>query len=464
MCKLRGERMKSILHSGKKIIKTLTVITLIIFITACQGVTKSPEPTHYTLPEITPKYSNEEIAEFNNRSNQGRANQYEGIMAVNATLLTTPSDLPKSLFYDSGINIAYPNDGVKGIYLPIDNMADLNAFTNTLNLLDQTALNTVVVDFKDDTGQITTKLDTDNEMIRENIVPLVDMQAMIKTFEQHQIYPIARIVTFKDNFIAYEHPEYSFVDKETGEIWSDAHGAMFINPFLKEVWDYNVNIAIEAAKMGFKEVQFDYVRFPEGFNEFHDELTYDKGNYNNYSATPILDVDGNELEGAERVAAINDFLKYARERLAPYGVKVGADIFGYTAVAGNAADVTGIGQNFVQMAEQLDVVSSMIYPSHWGAGFFGIDYPNGAPFDTVDEYMASETQRLHQLSRPVIRRPWLQNFTDTEKLPLVVYSNTEIQAQIDALHKHGIHEYLLWNAIGEYSPSINYMPEVQTTP
>ncbi|MCW6676995.1 putative glycoside hydrolase [Aerococcaceae bacterium NML180378] len=458
--------MKYLTKKRTALSKFSIICLSVLALTGCQLFQSKPkEPTHYTLPTIESKYTAEELADFNNRVGLGRTNQYEGLTIRNTPLLKTPANLPKSLFYDSGINIAYPTEGVKGIYLTAENVANTEKFNTILSYLDQTSLNSVVIDFKDDSGQITTQLNTDNPMIQSNIVPIADLQSTLKTLEQHQIYPIARIVTFKDMFVASEHPEYSFIDKETGEIWQDAHGAMFINPFLKEMWDYNIDVAIEAAKMGFKDIQFDYIRFPEGFNDFHADLTYSKGNYENYSATPILDVDGNELEGAERVAAITDFLKYAKERLAPYGVNVSADIFGYTAVAGNAADVTGIGQNFVQMANQLDVVSSMIYPSHWGVGFFGLDNPNATPFDTVDEYMASETQRLQQSNnQSVIRRPWLQDFSDADKVPYIIYGPKEVQDQIDALAKHGIYEFLLWNASGDYTSGVNYMPEAPTQP
>ncbi|MDO4432941.1 MAG: putative glycoside hydrolase [Aerococcaceae bacterium] len=444
------------MNTFNQMMKRVMLGSLVCLLSACQLLPQNNQPvSDYTLPTVEPKYSTEEIADFNHKVGLGNTNQYEGITIRETPILKVPANLPKSLFYDSGINIAYPQEGVKGLYLTAEIVADTAHFQTILNYVDETALNALVIDFKSDSGAVTTQINTNNPLVNENIRPVVDMPAVLKTLEQHQIYPIARIVTFKDYLLAENHPELSFKNMDTGELWSSDHGDLFINPFLKETWDYNIDIAIEAAKMGFKEIQFDYVRFAEGFETFGDTLQYDKGLYSNYSVEPILDANGVEVTGAERVAAITDFLKYARERLAPYGVKVSADVFGYTAIAGTNSDAVGIGQNFIKIAEQVDVISSMIYPSHWGPGFFGIEDPNASPFDTVDEYMASEALILKQVNNPVVTRPWLQDFSDGYP-----YYAAEVQDQINALHKHGIHEFLLWNISGEYTTGVDYMPEM----
>ncbi|WP_241152355.1 putative glycoside hydrolase [Vaginisenegalia massiliensis] len=423
-----------------------------LLISAC-GLSKEAKMT--PLPKIKDKYKSEVIADFNNRVTKKQTNKYENLVIRNKPVLTKPGNLPSSLFYDSGIEIAYPQDGVKGIYLTADNVADPTTFNDAIDYINQTDLNTVVIDFKDDSGNVTTPLKTNDSDIKNSINPIVDLKDTMKVLEKNQIYPIARIVTFKDTHFADKHPEYSFISKETGQVWQNEQGAKFINPFLKQVWDYDIKIAIEAAKMGFKEIQFDYVRFPEGFHDLSDTLSYSKGDYENYVGT-----DEDKI-GEERVAAVTDFLKYARERLAPYGVKVSADVFGYTAVAGDKPDVRGIGQNFAMMAEQVDVISSMVYPSHWGPGFFGIPHTDLQPFDTIDEYMYSEESALAGVKNNVISRPWLQDFTDSS-LPVGTYQHygpKQVQEQINALHKHGIHEFLLWNVDGRYTHGVDYKPE-----
>ena len=126
---------------------------------------------------------------------------------------------------------------------------------------------------------------------------------MMKTLEEKKIYPIARIVVFKDSVLAKKRPESSFL--EGSQVWKNRRGESFVNPFIKEVWDYNVGIAIEAAKLGFQEIQFDYVRFPEGFETRDTILKYGYGDYKD------LDMDNVQ----KRVKAVTDFVAYAKERL-----------------------------------------------------------------------------------------------------------------------------------------------------
>ena len=123
----------------------------------------------------------------------------------------------------------------------------------------------------------------------------------------------------------------------------------------------------------------------------------------------------------------------------------------------------GIGQNFAQMAERVDVISSMVYPSHWGPGFFGIAYPDLEPYNVVDQYMYSEKAILANTTNQVTSRPWLQSFTDYGLAPgtFQEYGPLQIQQQIVALSEYGIHEYLLWNASGSYySEGVDYAPEL----
>ncbi|UUX34517.1 putative glycoside hydrolase [Fundicoccus culcitae] len=438
----------------------LAISTLIL--SACNQETKeTTEPTsqYYTLPQITAQYDAQEVQDFNSRRNQGQTNRYENLVIPNQLILRQPDNLPSSLFYDSGIEIAYPADGVKGIYLTAENVANAEDFNYLVDFVNRTDLNAMVIDFKDDYGNIISVNESDNPTVQSNTSAYLDYKEVLKVLEENNIYPIARIVTFKDHLYATEFPEHSFHDVYTGEIWEDGNGARFINPFSQEVWDYTLDIAIEAAKMGFKDIQFDYVRFPEGFESFEDTLDYDLGRFSAYQS------DDPENYGEERVIAITQFLAYAKEQLAPYGVDVSADVFGYTAVAGNSPDVRGIGQNFARMAEEVDAISAMIYPSHWGTEFFGILYPDLNPFETIDEYMYSEESALANVQNDVISRPWIQDFTDMYSNPdgaWQYYGVEEVQEQVDALTKHGVNEFLLWNAAGVYTEGVDYTPYEET--
>lgn len=349
-------------------------------------------------------------------------------------------DLPKKFYYDSGIEIAYPEDGVKGIYLTSYSAGNPNKIEELISYMDGNDLNSMVIDIKDDTGNVTADFKSENEHIQKNTADYIDdLDGLLKRLEEKQIYPIARIVAFKDSLLAENQPEMSFRYPD-GRVWKAGNGEAFINPFLKETWDYAVNVGIEAAKAGFKEIQFDYVRFPEGFEVWGSDLVYEMGDYASQDTDDVT----------KRVDAITDFVEYAHEKLLPYGVDVSVDIFGYAATVPEAP---GIGQNFSQIASHVDVISSMIYPSHWGASYFGIDRPDLYPYELVDEYMKVELPLLDSLEHTPVTRPWLQDFT-ASYLGEGYYQNygsAQVKAQIQALKDHGVTEFLLWNAANEYT-------------
>lgn len=357
-------------------------------------------------------------------------------------LLKTPTakELPKKFFYDSGVEIAYPADGVKGIYVTAYSVGYEEKFTKLVDYVDSNDLNAMVIDIKDDMGVVTADFNSEDSHIQENTEEYIpDIEELMDVMEEKQIYPIARIVTFKDTLLANEQPEMSFTESD-GSVWVASNGESFINPFLKQTWDYAVNVGIEAAKVGFKEVQFDYVRFPEGFEVWGDDLNYDMGEYADLEMT----------DDEKRVQAITDFTAYAKEKLMPYGVDVSVDIFGYTA---SVVEASGIGQNFPQISENVDVISSMIYPSHWGTDYFGIYKPDLYPYELVSEYMIVENELLATLETPPISRPWLQDFTASYLGSgfYQTYGKEQVDAQVQALYDAGVNEFLLWNALNNYT-------------
>lgn len=346
--------------------------------------------------------------------------------------------------YDSGLNFEYP-DAVRGIFVTAHS-AGGERFEKLVNMIDSTELNAMVIDFKEDLGHLTYIPPKDSELAKLDIgEPLIkNPRKILETMEEKEIYPIARVVVFKDSVLAEKRPDLSFVDG--GDVWKNGRGESFVNPFLKEVWDYNVQIAIEAAKLGFKEIQFDYVRFPEGFETRSETLKYSMGEYEDSKLDPVQ----------RRVAAVTDFVAYAREQLKPYDVEVSVDIFGYSATLPEAP---GIGQNFSKISENVDVISSMIYPSHW-TSYFGIAKPDLEPYKLVSEYAKVENKKLAELKTPPVSRPWLQDFT-ASYLGSGNYKNygkAEVEAQIKALKDNGIEEYLLWNAGNTYSKGVDYTP------
>lgn len=344
--------------------------------------------------------------------------------------------------FDSGYHFQYP-DAVRGIYVT-GHSAGGEKFNKLVKLMDDTDLNAMVIDIKDDWGNLTYIPEDKSPYNDIGKSYIKDPKNVLKTMEEKQIYPIARVVVFKDSVLANKKPEWSY--KEGNTVWKNGRGESFVNPFLKEVWDYNIGIAIEAAKMGFQEIQFDYVRFPEGFEHRDSFLKYSMGDYEDLKIENLK----------KRVSAVTDFVEYARKQLEPYGVKVSVDIFGYTATLPEAP---GIGQNFSKISEHVDVISSMIYPSHW-TSYFSIAKPDLEPYKLVSEYAKLENRKLGELDSPPVSRPWLQDFTASYLGAgnYKKYGRTEVEAQIKALNEQGINEFLLWNAGNSYTQNVDYTP------
>lgn len=355
-----------------------------------------------------------------------------------------PDPVPR-FSYDSGFDFKRPKN-VRGLYLTANTAGGSSKLKHILDLQDHSDLNSVVIDIKDDYGNVTFKPDKDAPFAKSGKKIISDPKKLLKKLEDHNIYPIARIVVFKDNVLSEKNPKYSF-RKPNGDVWKNGGGSKFVNPFMKEVWDYNVNVAIAAAKMGFKEIQFDYVRFPEGFEKRAGTLKYDVGDYGKYKKDTAV---------KQRVNSVTDFVQYAREKLKPYGVDTSVDIFGYTATLPAAP---GIGQNMSKISENVDVISSMIYPSHW-TSYFGIQYPDLHPHKIVSEYAKREKKKLSKLDDPPISRPWIQDFTASwlGSGHYQKYGKKQVEAQISALNKHGIHEFLVWDANNNYTSGVDYTP------
>lgn len=380
-------------------------------------------------------------------SNVEKTEDTAAYLTVNTDpLLTIPDKFPQKFVYDSPVDIEYPEDGVKGVYVTAHS-AGGEKMDYLTELLNSTELNSMVIDVKDDYGNVTLDLNSDDELVNEMTNEIVDAEALMSHLEENDIYPIARIVVFKDSHLAEAKPEWSFTHNN-GEVWANRRGESFVNPYLKEVWDYNVEIAIQAAKLGFKDIQFDYVRFPEGFETRDRELNYGHGHYGS-DAEDVINME-------YRNQAVMDFVAYAREQLQPYGVDLSVDIFGYAAVV---RETPGIGQSFPGISSEVDVISSMIYPSHWGPGNLDVAKPDLDPYKTVYNYAIIENEIMEELGEDApVSRPWIQDFT-ASYLGAGNYKNygaQEVTEQIKALHDNGITEYLLWNAGNTYSNGATY--------
>jgi hypothetical protein len=311
----------------------------------------------------------------------------------------------------------------KALYLSVYGIGERSLRESALRLIQETELNALVIDVKGDRGMIPYKssIPLASEVGAQRIITVKDMNGLVRTFKEKRIYTIARIVVFKDNLLALKMPDLA-VKSQRGEIWHDREHLAWVDPCKKEVWDYNIQIAIEAAQYGFDEIQFDYVRFPDAL-----DLRFSMPNTQE-----------------NRVKAISGFLMEAKRRLKPYNVFLSADIFGY--VFWNLND-TFIGQKLEDLTAHLDYLSPMLYPSGFQFGIPGYRIPVANPYEIV--YLTLKRAQERSRLSSVRFRPWLQAFRDYA-FDKRSFNGTEIRRQIRAAEDFGSHGWMLWNPCNTY--------------
>ena len=312
----------------------------------------------------------------------------------------------------------------KALYLTFYGIGSRAIRRPALKLIEETELNAVVIDVKGDRGMIPFKSSVPlaQETGAQKIRTVRDMPELLADLKKRGIYTIARIVVFKDNPLALLRPRLA-VKTSGGSIWRDREGLAWVDPFSKEVWDYNIDIAIEAAQLGFDEIQFDYMRFPD---------------------TPGL-VFSMANTQENRISAIKGFLTEARNRLVPYNVFLAADIFGY--VCWNLND-TYIGQRLEDVVPIVDYISPMLYPSGFQFGIPGYRNPVAHPGEIV--YLSLQRAAQRSGVSPVRFRPWLQAFRDYA-FDKRHFTGVELRNQIDAAERSGSIGWMIWNPVNQYS-------------
>ncbi len=314
----------------------------------------------------------------------------------------------------------------KALYLSYYGVGSTKLREAALRLIGETELNAVVIDVKGDRGRVSyrTSVALAAEIGAQNEPTIKDIGALLRRLHARGIYAIARIVVFKDNVLATARPDLA-VRTTGGAIYRDPEHMAWANPFKREVWNYNVALAVDAAEKGFDEIQFDYVRCPDvkgwrlGFPQPYNQ--------------------------AARVAAVSGFLAAARKALVPYNVFVAADIFGY--VCWNLND-TGIGQTLDSVARNVDYICPMLYPSGFQFGIPGYPNPVRHPYEIVN---LSLKRALERTNLATVRfRPWIQAFRDYAfgRKP---FGGAEIRAQIAAAEDFGSDGWMMWNPSNHYS-------------
>lgn len=318
---------------------------------------------------------------------------------------------------------------VRGLYVNAWAAGSTKRMSALLDLARRTEINSLVIDIKDASGYVSH--DTDVVLAREVGATeerrIGDLPALLERLEAEGIYPIARIVMVKDPVLSAGRPDLAIQDT-AGGIWIDSKEIVWLNPYSSEVWKYHVDLAREVAEMGFPEIQWDYIRFPDAPRADLDRAVFPGG------------------DGIPRAAAIRGFLSYARESLSDLPVRSTADVFGVTTSFNR--DI-GLGQLWESFIDVVDVALPMVYPSHYWEGSFGYSEPNAYPYEVVRAALRDALRRSERVEGAGLTRPWIQDFT----LGAPVYGAAEVRAQIQAAYDVGIREWILWNPSTRYSES-----------
>jgi len=329
---------------------------------------------------------------------------------------------------------------VKGIWVGAWFIVEPGRLDNFIDLCETTEINTLVIDIKDEYGHVTIPMDSDNFPVNQNIL-LENMGEIIEDLKSRGIYTIARVPCFKDSRRSERAPEFAHRNTD-GNLWRDPRGYAWLNPYEEENWDYIAQICLQAARLGFDEIQLDYVRFPvEGIRSMRDPKGDDERTY------------------AEVVA---EFITFIRDTMLEVGVRTSADVFGIIAISDRDARL--LGQELPLLLPALHYISPMIYPSHFanirqnGTG----QIINGKLFETPDkepyDVIYNTLQHFLRAMDPdstdqAIIRPFLQDFTAgyLGEGMFIPYGAEEVRAQIQAVYDAGLHEWILWSNHSRYS-------------
>lgn len=315
---------------------------------------------------------------------------------------------------------------VRGIYLTAWSAGSTKKLTKMIDLLARTELNAFVIDVRDSGDMyFPTGIALADKVQGRKRLAVVNPEQLMERLSKAQVWPIARIACFRDNWVPPKYPDRA-VQFPNGKPWRDRSGNYWLDPYDKRNWEYIAETVDYALNIGFPEIQLDYVRFPsEGKSatqRFPKRAAYLQENPN-----------------AMPEDLIQAFASYIRERVKAKGGLLSADIFG---IVSSSKSDEGIGQFLEKVAGPFDVVSPMVYPSHYNKGEYGIKNPDAAPYEILMKSLADYKLRIPK--KPL--RPWLQDFSLG-----VRYGPKQVRAQIKAVYKQGYKEWLLWNAGNRYS-------------
>lgn len=318
---------------------------------------------------------------------------------------------------------------VKALYLSFWGASNNSkTLQRVLHIIDNTALNALVVDVKNEYGstQFLTGYKRANSYGAYKKRTNRNIKKFMNIMHQHNVYTIARIVTFKDELQASHNYDYAIKKNNFNKtIWRNHDKMAWVDPFDIRSQDYAISIAEEAAKVGYDEINFDYIRFPAKKGLLFCKKNTEKN----------------------RIEAIKLFLKRARKRLEKYGVFISVNTYGNVCWVDHD---NGIGQTITSLAKYADYIAPMLYPSGFARGSFHVKYPAKHPYKVIFRSIKHIQPKI-SLSRV---RPWLQYFKDYTQLKKI-YTRKEIQAQIKASEDVGANGWMLWSPSSKYN--IDYL-------
>ncbi len=335
---------------------------------------------------------------------------------------------------------------LKALYMTACVAGTANWRQSLAETVAKTELNAIVIDIKDSTGTVSFKSGVPETYSGKGCV-VSSMREFIATLHEKQIYVIGRISVFQDPNYAVIHPELAVKSVATGGVWKDRKGLSFIDVGAKPYWDHIVEIANASYKLGFDELNFDYVRYPSD-GDMSDA---------SYTWTPKQSASSTDATGQavslSKAQVLESFFSYLHDHLKGTGVVMSADLFGMTTTITNDM---GIGQVLEKALPYFDYIAPMVYPSHYPNGWNNFANPAEHPYEVVKIAMTEgkrreDAQKISMgiaTSTPSKLRPWLQDFNLG-----ATYGADKVQAQIKATYDSGLTSWMIWNAGNKYTES-----------
>ena len=323
-------------------------------------------------------------------------------------------------------------DSIKAVYSTGWVAGTKNLRETMIKNINDNGFNAIVLDIKDEAGHLSYNSNVQTAIdIKASRNMIKDIKAVINEYHENGIYVIGRIVTFKDPTYAKVIKEISY-KKSDGTYWTDSAGNYWPNPYDETTWEYPIELAKEAAELGFDEIQFDYIRFPSS------EGRVKQISYGFTSST----VSKSEI--------INKFLTKVMDEMSEYNVKISADVFGI--ITKRDGDFENIGQDYKTISEIVDIVCPMVYPSHYGYGEYKITKPDLNPYGIIHGSISDAFKRISGDSNVAQIRPYLQDFTASwlGKGNYQVYGSNAVKDQIQACYDLGIESFTLWDPNNKY--------------